>query len=141
MKIPASVTFLLHRRAMKRIILGMILCQGQVWARHVEHAVRWHERMRGLLGRAGLGDAAAMVIRRCRAVHTVGMKFAIDLVFIDTTGCIVRIERNVPPGRLCVWGGWRAAHVIESEAGRLDLDRLNVGDTLELIGEEKRPAP
>ena len=100
--------------------------------RHVEDAVRWHERMRGLLGRAGLGDGAAMVIRRCNAVHTVGMKFTIDLVFIDKASQVVRVVRNVRPGCLCVWGGWSAAHVIESEAGRLDLDRLSVGDGLEI---------
>jgi uncharacterized membrane protein (UPF0127 family) len=109
----------------------MILHQGQIWARHVEDAVKWHERMRGLLGRTGLGDSAAMVIRKCNAIHTLGMKFAIDLVFIDKANRIVRIVKNVRPGHFCVWGGWRAAHVVESEAGRLDLDRLNIGDTLE----------
>jgi|GEM_PF-394026 len=108
----------------------MILHQGQVWVRHVEVAARWHERMRGLLGRASLGDSAAMVIRRCNAVHTLGMRFALDLVFIGKAGRIVRVVKNVPPGRLCVWGGWRAAHVIESEAGRLDLDSLRTGDEL-----------
>jgi len=110
----------------------MILHQGQVWARHVEYAVKCYERMRGLLGRTALGDDAAMVIRKCNSVHTLCMKFAIDLVFVDKAGRIVRIVRNVCPGRFCVWGGWRAAHVIESESGKLDLDRLNIGDVLEL---------
>jgi len=108
----------------------MISHQGQIWARRVEYAVRWYERMRGLLGRDGLGDDAAMVIRNCVAVHTLGMRFAIDLVFVDRGGRVVRIVANVRPERFCVWGGWRAAHVIESEAGKLDLARLRVGDEL-----------
>ena len=111
----------------------MILHQGQIWVRRVEYAVRWYERMRGLLGRATLGDDAAMVIRQCGAVHTLGMKFAIDLVFIDKAGRIVRIVENVRPGRFCVCGGRHAAHVIESEAGRLNLRKLNIGDNLELL--------
>jgi len=109
----------------------MILHQGQIWARHVEHAVKWHERMRGLLGRAALGDDTAMVISKCGSIHTVGMKFAIDLVFVDKTNRVVRIVENVRPGRFCVWGGWHAARVIESEAGRLDFSKLSVGDTLD----------
>ena len=110
----------------------MILHQGQIWARHVEYAVKWHERMRGLLGRASLGDDTAMVIRRCGEVHTLFMKFAIDLVFVDKANRIVRIVPNVRPGRFCVWGGWHAAHVVESEAGKLDLARLAIGDVLEM---------
>jgi uncharacterized membrane protein (UPF0127 family) len=111
----------------------VILHQGQVWARRIEYAVRWHERMRGLLGRTSLGDDAAMVIKKCNAVHTLCMKFAIDLVFVDKANRIVRIVENVRPGRFCVWGGWRAAHVIESEAGQLDFGKLKVGDALELM--------
>ena len=113
----------------------MILHQGQVWAWHVEDAAKWHERMRGLLGRTGLGDGAAMVIRRCNAVHTLGMKFAIDLVFVNKANQVVRTVKNVRPGHPCVWGGWSATHVIESEAGRLDLDSLSVGDRLEIVNE------
>ncbi|MCL1922073.1 MAG: DUF192 domain-containing protein [Kiritimatiellaeota bacterium] len=110
----------------------MIMHQGQVWARRVEVAARWHARMRGLLGRDGLGDSAAMVILHCNAVHTLGMRFAIDLVFVDKASRVVRVVKNVRPWRFSVWGGWSAAHVIESEAGRLDLGKLSVGDVLEL---------
>jgi len=110
----------------------MILYQGQIWARHVEYAENWRTRMRGLLGRTALGDDAAMLIRRCGAVHTIGMKFAIDLVFIDKVNRIVKIKKNVRPGHFCVWGGWHAAHVIESESAKLNLSKLKIGDTLEM---------
>ena len=113
-------------------MLSMIVHQGQIWAWHVEYAVSWSARMRGLLGRSTLGDDTAMVIRRCGAVHTVGMKFAIDVVFIDKVGRIVRIMGNVRPGQFYVWGGWHAAHVVESASGKLDLNRLTLGDTLEM---------
>jgi uncharacterized membrane protein (UPF0127 family) len=42
----------------------------------------------------------ALLIPRCRAVHTFGMRFALDVVFVDRGGRIVEIRRRVPPRRL-----------------------------------------
>ena len=47
-------------------------------------------------GRAGPG----LLIPRCRSVHTLGMRFALDLVFLDRRGRVVAERRNVPPGRI-----------------------------------------
>jgi uncharacterized membrane protein (UPF0127 family) len=89
------------------------------------------DRLRGLLGRSSLGRGAGLLIERCGSVHTVGMRFALDLVFLDRAWRVVRVVRKVRPGRLMVWGGWRAARVLESEAGCLDLGEMKVGDTLQ----------
>ena len=109
---------------------GRIFRDGVVWVRKAERAASFLERMRGLLGRAGLGSSAALLIERCGAVHTVGMRFALDLVFLDRAWRVVRVVRGVRPGRLMVWGGWRASRVLESEAGRLDLEVLGPGQIL-----------
>lgn len=74
-------------------------------------------RLRGLLGRAGLPDGQAMHIVPCSAIHTVGMKFPIDVRFYDRTGRCVREVLNVPPGRLWVGGGRHARSVLECRAG------------------------
>ena len=53
----------------------------------------------------------------CRAVHTFGLAQAIDLVFVDAGGRIVRQAPQVPPGR---WAGCRQAWaVLELPAGYL----------------------
>lgn len=55
-----------------------------------------------LLGLAGL-DApagAALLLPRTRSVHTFGMRFALDLVWLDRDGRALRIDRAVPPRRL-----------------------------------------
>jgi uncharacterized membrane protein (UPF0127 family) len=46
--------------------------------------------------RAGQG----LLIPRCRSVHTLGMLFHLDLVFLDRGGRVVELRRNVPPWRL-----------------------------------------
>jgi len=46
--------------------------------------------------RAGAG----LLIPRCRSVHTFGMLFRLDLVFLDAEGRVVGLRRAVPPGRL-----------------------------------------
>ena len=75
------------------------------------------ERMRGLIGTKDLGPGEGMLIVRCGAIHTFFMSFAIDAVFLDRRGRIVRIVRNIPPWRPWVWGGFRAASVLEVKAG------------------------
>ena len=77
------------------------------------------ERMRGLLGRDSLPEGEVYVFPRCNAVHTLGMRFAIDIVFLDAEGCVLSVRENVPPGRWMVSGGRRARTTVEAAAGWL----------------------
>ena len=77
------------------------------------------ERVRGLLGRDGLAPGEAMAFPRCNAIHTVGMRFPIDVAFLGRDGRPVKLVRAVPPGRLLVWGGLRARATVEAAAGWL----------------------
>lgn len=54
-----------------------------------------------LLGLALLHRSAVtgLLIPRCRAVHTVGMRFRLDLHFLDARGLALSVRRGVPPGR------------------------------------------
>ncbi len=114
---------------------GRLMWGGRAYAGRAERASGRVERMRGLLGRRALGPGAALVIERCGAVHTVGMRFALDLVFLDRAWRVVRVVRGVRAGLPFVWGGWRAARVVESEAGCLDAAALRPGDGLEFVAE------
>ena len=72
-------------------------------------------RRRGLAGLEDLGPGRALRIRRCRAVHTFGMRFPLDLVWLAADGTVVRVDRHVPPRR----HRWcrRAAAVVETKGG------------------------
>ncbi len=72
-----------------------------------------------LLGLAGLDREAAgagLLIPRCASVHTFGMRFALDLVFLDRRQRPLAVRRAVPPGRV-VWKRGAVA-VLELPAGR-----------------------
>jgi uncharacterized membrane protein (UPF0127 family) len=57
-------------------------------------------RLRGLIGRHRWPAAVALEIPRCRSVHTFGMRFALDLVWLDRDRRVVRVDRRVPPWRV-----------------------------------------
>ena len=56
----------------------------------------------------------ALVLPRCSSVHTAGMRFALDLAFLDSAGRVLRVVRGVPPWRVVSCRG--AAAVIEAPA-------------------------
>ena len=73
------------------------------------------QRLRGLAFRRGPPPREALLFPGCRSVHTFGMRFSIDVVFLDARGRVVRVAPAVPPGRLVSCR--RASAVIEVRAG------------------------
>ena len=72
-------------------------------------------RARGLAGLAGLAADRALLLAPCRSVHTFGMRFALDLLWLDAAGDVVRLDACVPPR--CLRSCRRARAVIEASAG------------------------
>lgn len=86
------------------------------------------ERMRGLLGRPPLAAAEGLFLSPCGSVHTVGMRYAIDLAFLDRRGTVVRTVTALPPWRMCMARG--ARDTLELAAGTLDRLGVRSGDRL-----------
>ncbi|HEX6476312.1 MAG TPA: DUF192 domain-containing protein [Acidimicrobiales bacterium] len=106
-----------------------LLRDGEVLAT-LEVADAFLDRARGLLGRDGIDGA--LLLHPARSVHTIGMRFPIDVAFCDadlvviTTMCL---ERH----RVCL-PRVRARSVVEAEAGAFERWKLRVGDRLEIKG-------
>src|ERR687890_1402374 len=83
-------------------------------ARVVE-ATTFRARLLGLAFVAELPPGHALLFPRCRSVHTCGMRFAIDVVFLDEHGRVVRGARAVAPWRVVRCPG--AYAVLEARAG------------------------
>jgi uncharacterized membrane protein (UPF0127 family) len=100
----------------------------------VELAATARQRTRGLLGRSVLAPGRAMWLAPCRSIHTVGMQFTIDVVFLDREYRVTSIREQVVPFRL-VWGGWRSRGVLEFAAGEVARLQLTRGQQLQLRSE------
>ena len=79
----------------------------------VKVATSFRERLIGLAFRRE-PPAEGLLLPRTRSVHTFGMRFALDLHWLDGDGAVVRVDRAVPPRRLrtCL----RARSVLEVPA-------------------------
>lgn len=91
---------------------------GKVWL-----ARGMWERMKGLLGRQTLPEKEFMLLEPCSSIHTFGMKFAIDVIFLDRDWRVVKTCAEIPPRRV-VAGGLRARRTLEAASGWLDLTAL-----------------
>ena len=80
---------------------------------HVASA--FNARRKGLAKMDAMPPDHALHIMRCNAIHTIGMRFALDLVWLAKDGHIVRVDEDVAPRRLKRCSGART--VIETRAG------------------------
>src|SRR4051812_36318566 len=67
--------------------------------RRLAAAVTWRARLLGLAGLGVLSARDGLLLPVCRSVHTFGMRFALDLVWLGADGRPVRVDRAVPPRR------------------------------------------
>jgi protein-S-isoprenylcysteine O-methyltransferase Ste14/uncharacterized membrane protein (UPF0127 family) len=108
---------------------------GQKLAERVYYAETRRENLRGLLGRDSLPAGEGLLLDPCRAIHTVGMRFPIDAVFLDGYGRVVRIAERIRPHRFMV-GSLHAKRVLELPAGTIDSTGTKVGDSIRLEEQE-----
>lgn len=94
----------------------------------VEVAATRSARRRGLLGRQGIDGA--MLLPGARSVHTVGMKFAIDIAHLDSEMRVLTVT-TMRPGRIGRYSR-RARHVLEAEAGSLQQFGIGPGVRIEV---------
>lgn len=75
---------------------------GAVVADELHVADSFAGRLVGLLGKPGLKAGQALLLRNCRSVHSWGMRFSIDVVFLADDGTVAEIHRGVRPWRLVI---------------------------------------
>lgn len=82
------------------------------------------------------GDGVWLV--PCNAVQTIGMRFPIDVVFLNTMRRVVRVVEGVPPGRIVGQRDNRVHSTLELPKGVVKSSETQVGDYLEFITETER---
>lgn len=104
---------------------GWVLREGQVLTA-AEIAESFLERARGLIGKRTYDGA--MLLPRTRSIHSFGVRFALDVAFLDRDMKVLAIVRLRP------WSltlpRLRAAQTLEAKAGCFERWGLRVGDEL-----------
>ncbi|HET9531675.1 MAG TPA: DUF192 domain-containing protein [Blastocatellia bacterium] len=104
-----------------------------VLASNVELAETAWTRMKGLLGRKAseFDSGKGLWIVPSQGVHTIGMSFPIDVIYLDSERRVIRVYHRLAPFRIAAVK-IKARSVIELPAGTLAETRTEPGDVLEI---------
>ena len=103
--------------------------RGTLLAEGAEIADTSKKRRIGLLKHEKLDQGEGLWIAPCEAIHTFGMKFPIDVVFLNQGRKVLKIRKEMIRRKLsaCLW----ASSVLELPAGTLAATKTEKGDQLE----------
>ena len=107
--------------------MAWLMSEARVFA-SIEIANDRRTRLKGLLGRDTI--EGALVIPSCRWVHTIGMRFPIDIAYVNAANVVIKTE-SLQRHRVGVPVP-RARMVIEAKAGAFERWGLRVGDPIEI---------
>jgi len=106
------------------------LTKGTIVAERLLRADTFWKRLTGLLGTNSLEEGTGIRISPCSSIHTFGMRYSIDVLFVDRHHRIIKIVANMPAGRVAMAAGSR--YVIELPNGTAERTRCAIGDILQL---------
>jgi uncharacterized protein len=101
-------------------------------ATRVDRLTGFLQRAVGLLARSHVQCDEGVWLTSCCAIHTIGMRAKIDVIFVDRNDRVLRVESDVAPNRLALICR-QAKGVIELGGGALSLIDVLPGDRLELL--------
>ena len=106
---------------------------GTVLARRLAKAESFWSRFAGLMCRKKFPqEYDALLFEQCNSIHCFFMFMAIDVIFADRKGEVVKSISCLKPWHLA-WGGFQSCSVIELPAGTLEKTDTRPGDQLELL--------
>ena len=106
--------------------------KNQIVATHVEFADTFLKRAIGLLGHKSLDKENCMWFDDCVWIHTFGMRFSLDVIFVDKNMVVKKVLRNVRPGRITM-PVFSASSAFEFSAGSLENQNIQPGDQLDMV--------
>ncbi len=98
-------------------------------ATKVRKADSFLTRLVGLLKRTNLGPEEALWLMPSKGIHTIGMKFPIDVLYVDKNYKVIRADPNMIPYRLGPFVS-QSAYVVEMPVGTITNTATEAGDQL-----------
>ena len=95
----------------------------------VTEAAGFFGKLSGLIARKKLKDDQGFLIKKCNSIHTMGMRYSIDAVFLDKNNRVLMIYNNLKPLRVTPFVR-DAFFVLEVRAGTIKRTSLTAGDLI-----------
>ena len=108
--------------------------KGTLIAAKVRRADSFFSRLKGLLGTDSLPEGESLLIYPCSSIHTLGMNYPIDALFVNSQSIVVKVEKELSPGSLA--GASKAHYVIELPAGTADKTVCQIGDRIAVLSDD-----
>jgi uncharacterized protein len=96
----------------------------------ISYANTWLLRARGLLGRPKLSPTEGLLITPCNSIHTFGMKYALDIIYLSKSMRVIKIVENVHPLKINYY--FKSHSVLELTAGAARNFNISVDNSLTL---------
>jgi uncharacterized membrane protein (UPF0127 family) len=103
--------------------------RGTVLGQAIEVAQTAAQKVKGLLGRECLEDGQGLLFRGAGSMHTLFMRFPIDIVYADKNGKVMKLAEAVGPFKL-IAAPLRCYYALELPAGAINDSKTRVGDRL-----------
>ena len=114
------------------MMIAWDLTQNQIIACRLKIAGHFFDRLRGLIGIRSLTEGDGLLIPKCQGIHTFGMSFPIDIIFLNQEQKVIRLTSTVVPNR---FGPVKleSKSVLELPAGTIEKRNIHLGDRFVFI--------
>jgi hypothetical protein len=102
----------------------------------VAPADTWRIRLRGLWGRSGLMPDDGIWLIPSRGIHTVGMRFAVDLIYLDSANRVIHLVEHLRPFRISPFKR-KCVSILEMRTRAIYFSNTQVGDELLICAPEE----
>jgi len=102
----------------------------------VARADTWRIRLKGLLGRSGLAPDDGLWLIPSHGMHTFGMRFAVDLIYLDSTNRVIHLVEHFRPFRISPIKR-RCASILEMPTRAIYCSNTQIGDELLICAPEE----
>lgn len=90
------------------------------------------KRLTGLLNRTGLEEGEALLVIPCNCIHSFGMRFDFDAIFLDKNNKVVHLTKEMKPCKISPFV-FSACSTLELPPGVIDKAGIKINDILEFL--------
>ena len=107
---------------------------NQVICENLKLANDVFSRMVGLLGKKTFDTFDGLLLSPCAQIHSIGMKFKFDAVYLDNTYRVVALYKNIEKNRIMPYN-IAVKNVLELPCGTIENKKLEIGDVFKISQE------